>query len=325
MNLLHLQWWGARPGATILAFSLAMVAGTILLFSTPWIGAVAGFATPFVALAVWAYVAFMTNLRWSLWDGRRPFFFAAADLGFMLLFAAMLLYCVATFWDSLQFLPHVLIGLVIFSLFRVAFIEFEAWLFGMLLSVVLAVFFGPYVLFVVTEPEWFLDFITAILLTAGIGLILIGSSFSLRESARGRPLRVPQGVGKTALLTSAFAFTLAVLLSATVTLSERTEVEASEGPFTAIVDLKSDRFHFRQWPRILPGQHVRILVRNRDLLAHTFTIETLGIDLRLGPGSEGLVEFSAGVGNYPIACKVPGHTDGDGVVGITDPAQDRRR
>jgi hypothetical protein len=229
MNLLHLQWWGARPGATILAFSLAMVAGTILLFSTPWIGAVAGFATPFVALAVWAYVAFMTNLRWSLWDGRRPFFFAAADLGFMLLFAAMLLYCVATFWASLQFLPHILIGLVIFSLFRVAFIEFEAWLFGMLLSVVLAVFFGPYVLFVVTEPEWFLDFITAILLTAGIGLILIGSSFSLRESARGRPLRVPQGVGKTALLTSAFAFTLAILLSATVTLSERTEVEASEG------------------------------------------------------------------------------------------------
>jgi hypothetical protein len=325
MNLLHLQWWGARPGATILAFSLAMVAGTILLFSTPWIGAVAGFATPFVALAVWAYVAFMTNLRWSLWNGRRPFFFAAADLGFMLLFAAMLLYCIASFWTSLQFLPHVLIGLVIFSLFRLAFIEFEAWLFGLLLSLVLAVLFGPYVLFVITHPESFLDFVTAILLTAGTGLILIGSAFSLQESVKGRPLRVPQGFGKAALLTSAVAFALAVLLSAAVTLGERTEVEASEGPFTAVIDLKSDRFYLRQLPRILPGEHVRILVRNRDLLAHTFTIETLGIDLKLGPGSQGVVEFSADVGNYPIACTVPGHTDGDGAIVIRDPSQEQRR
>jgi hypothetical protein len=325
MNALHLQWWGARPGATILAFSFAMVAGTILLFSTPWIGAVAGFATPFVALAIWAYVAFMTNLRWSLWNGRRPFFFAAADLGFMLLFAAMLLYCMATFWVSLQFLPHVLIGLVIFSLFRFAFLELEAWLFGILLSVVLAVLFGPYVLFVATHPEWFLDFVTAILLTTGIALILIGSAFLLRESARGRPVHVPAGMGKKAILAFSAALAMAVLLSATVTLSKRTEVEASEGPFTAVVDLKSDSFYLRRLPRILPGQQVRLLVRNSEILAHTFTIETLGIDLRLGPGSEGIVEFSAGVGNYPIACKVPGHTDGDGAIVIRDPSQDQRR
>jgi hypothetical protein len=294
-----------------------MVAGTILLFSTPWIGAVAGFATPFVALAAWAYVAFMTNLRWSLWDGRRPFFFAAADLGFMLLFAAMLLYCVATFWVSLQFLPHILIGLVIFSLFRLAFLEFEAWLFGILLGVVLAVLFGRYVLFVITHPEWFLDFVTAILLTAGIGLILIGSGFSLRESVRGRPLRVPQGVGKAGLFASAVAFSVAVLLSAALSVVERTTVEA-EGPFSAIVDLKSDRFHFQEGALGFSARPARMLVRNRDLLAHTFTIEALGIDVQLGPGSEAIIEFSAAADSYPIVCKVPGHTDG-GILGVRAP------
>jgi hypothetical protein len=325
MVILHAAWWRVHPYSALVAISLLLIGGTIVLFSTPWIGAAAGFATPFVALAIWAYVAFMTNLRWSLWDGRRPFFFATADLGFMLVFAGMLLYCFATFWVSLQFLPHVLIGLVIFSLFRLAFLEFEAWLFGILISVVLAVLFGPYILFVVTNPEWFLDFLTAILLTAGMTLILIGSSFSLRESARGRPLRVPQGVGKAALFACAVAFSVAVLLSATLTLTKREKVQASAGPYDAVVDLKSDGFDFHRFTRILPNQQVRFLVRNRDLLAHTFTMETLGVDLQLGPGSEGIVEFSAGVGNYPLVCKVPGHTEGAGAIGITDPSQDRRR
>jgi uncharacterized cupredoxin-like copper-binding protein len=64
------------------------------------------------------------------------------------------------------------------------------------------------------------------------------------------------------------------------------------------------------------GEPLKIVVRNNDSVLHTFTIDALDIDARLGPHSETLVVIEPSAGTYGFFCQVPGHEQMAGLITI---------
>ena len=53
---------------------------------------------------------------------------------------------------------------------------------------------------------------------------------------------------------------------------------------------------------------VKVFVANRDLFWHTFTIDTLHVDLGVPVGGSRHAQFTVPAGRYVYYCRVPGHT-----------------
>ena len=63
------------------------------------------------------------------------------------------------------------------------------------------------------------------------------------------------------------------------------------------------------------GQPVRLAVKNRDLIAHRFVVEPLGVDVDFIPGTERIVELPAmDTGTYIHVCTVDGHEQMTGFI-----------
>lgn len=60
--------------------------------------------------------------------------------------------------------------------------------------------------------------------------------------------------------------------------------------------------------------NVVVTMENKDLFWHTFTIEELGVDLRVPVGAELGASFEAHPGEYQFVCAIPGHVEA-GMVG----------
>ncbi len=56
-----------------------------------------------------------------------------------------------------------------------------------------------------------------------------------------------------------------------------------------------------------PAGTITVRVANRDLFWHTFTIDALGVDLRVPVGGEQQLTFAARPGTYTYYCAIPGH------------------
>lgn len=54
---------------------------------------------------------------------------------------------------------------------------------------------------------------------------------------------------------------------------------------------------------------VTVILENKDLFWHTFTIEGLGVDLRVPVGAEFAVTFEAPPGEWEFVCAIPGHPE----------------
>ena len=60
--------------------------------------------------------------------------------------------------------------------------------------------------------------------------------------------------------------------------------------------------------RVEEGELV-VTMENKDLFWHTFTIEELGVDLRVPVGAELGASFEAAPGEYQFVCAIPGHVE----------------
>jgi plastocyanin len=58
---------------------------------------------------------------------------------------------------------------------------------------------------------------------------------------------------------------------------------------------------------VADGGQVTLRLANRDLFWHTFTIDALGVDLRVPVNGEQSVTFTAPPGTYAFYCAIPGH------------------
>ncbi len=83
-------------------------------------------------------------------------------------------------------------------------------------------------------------------------------------------------------------------------------VSANEKAGAISVEMKNSTFEPAQLT-VPAGKPAKFVVRNRDLTVHTFTIEALGIDVKVLPGSEVLIELSSPpAGTYVYACTYGG-------------------
>ena len=89
---------------------------------------------------------------------------------------------------------------------------------------------------------------------------------------------------------------------------------ASATTAPAGIHLVSKNVAFSETILVAVAGEVTVTLENKDLFWHTFTIEELGVDLRVPVGAELPVTFLASPGDYRFICAIPGHPEA-GMVG----------
>ena len=113
------------------------------------------------------------------------------------------------------------------------------------------------------------------------------------------------------------AILVLTVLSVILTPLGRETVSAEDGAGSSLVVMKNVRFEPDSFPATA-GSALRLVVENNDLIIHTFTIETLGIDVTVSPKSETLAELSPqAAGEYEYTCEVPGHEEMKGTLVVS--------
>ena len=77
----------------------------------------------------------------------------------------------------------------------------------------------------------------------------------------------------------------------------------------ATISLVAENVAFSEDLLVEPSGEITVEVANRDLFWHTFTVEDLGVDLRIPVGAERIVAFDAPPGTYQYICAIPGHPE----------------
>jgi hypothetical protein len=259
-------------------------------------------------VAVVSGFALWMNARTSMWHGRRPFFFGVADWGFLGCFAAFAAYGFANVEASPQMVAYVFAGVLFVAACRFAFMEFEAWWLGIGFVAVMLLLTGEYLLFTIPHPDWFFDFLPSLFLITSLSLILVGSVTSFFQARRVDASDDAPSWGRLASRVMAGALLMLLAVSAVVTVTSRTNVEA--GNFTTTLEWAGRGLTDESNMPVDAGTY-RLLLRNSDLVVHTFSwlrVEQVdcyvnhmgqescdtatyptGMDFAVGPGSERLV------------------------------------
>lgn len=128
---------------------------------------------------------------------------------------------------------------------------------------------------------------------------LVASVASIRSRSR------PDAGGATARIVALGAVgVLAAVFVAALTVggAERTPAQTAE------LRLEAKRAAFSSTALTTEARSITVRLANRDLFWHTFTIDALGVDLKVAVGAERQVTFAAPPGTYTYYCAVPGHT-----------------
>lgn len=75
------------------------------------------------------------------------------------------------------------------------------------------------------------------------------------------------------------------------------------------IHLVAENVAFDQAELSASAGSITVSLENRDLFWHTFTIEELGVDLRVPVSAEMTVTFDAAPGEYTFICAIPGHPE----------------
>ena len=157
-----------------------------------------------------------------------------------------------------------------------------------------------------SHPQSFSDFVPTLLRLCGFALAVAGTTAALRGRRSGIR-RTATRAERRALIAGGIVVVAVAVVSGILTAAEETTVVAANG--AVIVTLKGDEF-IPKTIRIRPGEQTRVLVRNRDSYAHTFTIDAVNVDQYIGPHSERLVTFTVpAAASKPLKlyCAVTGH------------------
>lgn len=176
-----------------------------------------------------------------------------------------------------------------------------------LLMIVSLVMNGPIIAEGLRFPRSFWDFTPSITGFAGNLIALVASVAALVARRRGDWRSVAKPSERTAALAIVGVLAVIAVLTGVLNLTGRESVsaEAKAGAFP--VQMKGTRF---EQERIegRASQPTRIVVRNSDPGAHTFTLLNQDVEVSFNPGDERVLELPAlPAGEYPYVCNVFGH------------------
>ncbi len=159
-----------------------------------------------------------------------------------------------------------------------------------------------------SSPNSFIDFAyRPVVALAGTLLLITGCSLGLVQHFRKRtstegPRIVSYGVAGLLGIVAVLC-----LYSVVLTFTDVESVSAADKQGATLVTARDFKFDTANLSAKASGE-TRFVVRNRDYIVHTFTIDGLGIDSKVGPKGEILVVLDAPeAGRYTFHCSVPGH------------------
>jgi hypothetical protein len=137
-------------------------------------------------------------------------------------------------------------------------------------------------------------------------LLLIGGITGLVQHFRHQPSN-----GNPTLVTGIkglLAVVVALLaISAVLTVLNQSTVSADDKEGAAYSKMKDDEFLTEELSASSSG---KIAIDNRDPYLHTFTIDDLDIDVKIGGGSSDVITLdNVDAGEYFFYCRVVGHED----------------
>lgn len=177
---------------------------------------------------------------------------------------------------------------------------FLAWRFGTwskAVGIFLALASGLvtfWIAFGLAEPRAFVEFTTATAWTVGLVLAVGGGIAALihRTDVRTEASRTEQLVDRSAL----GLVVLALIVSLALWMTGRSTVDAAAAEGLPEIGIANFEFDGPATATAVDGQ-VDLVVRNPDAFVHTFTVDALGVDVTLLPGSSEVVSFAAAAGD----------------------------
>ena len=165
-----------------------------------------------------------------------------------------------------------------------------------------------------SNPDSFFDFAPAVILIAGFLLAFVGGIVALVQRGRTDPRTAATGAEMGTFGIIAVALVALAIVSGILTATGGSSVSAEDRAGAIELVMKNVRFEPDRL-EIPSAEAVRLVIKNDDLLVHTFTVDELGIDTAMGPGSEILIDLPRIVSGALIyTCEVPGHEDMKGTL-----------
>ncbi|HEX9683985.1 MAG TPA: cupredoxin domain-containing protein [Acidimicrobiales bacterium] len=160
--------------------------------------------------------------------------------------------------------------------------------------------------FGLAEPASVFDFVPGVLVLPGALLGLGAGIAAVRAQRRGDTVVAVEGGERRAIVIALAAVATLAGVSTVLTVTGRESVP--DGVDVA-AEIRLSDFEFPS-DEIDVARGAAVLVRNNDPFAHTFTVDDLGIDVAIGPGSEKVIVIPAQAGSYILYC-TPHTSDAD--------------
>ncbi|MEX0781911.1 MAG: cupredoxin domain-containing protein [Dehalococcoidia bacterium] len=159
-----------------------------------------------------------------------------------------------------------------------------------------------------SSPDSFLDFAyRPVFWLAGTILVLTGSIGGLVQHFRGYTGASGPGVVTKAAIGLLGVVAGLSLYSAILTVAGIDHVSRADKEGATMLTASVWRFD-REVLAAASGGTTKIVVKNNDLNLHTFTVDSLDIDVKVGPRGERLVLLdSPRAGAYEFRCRITGH------------------
>jgi plastocyanin len=154
---------------------------------------------------------------------------------------------------------------------------------------------APFLGDALTHPETLTDFLPLVVFTVAT---LVGSVAAIPAFRRGRGPDLPS---RSATAVAAAATVLLVLATG-VSVVAAAGVDSAQAQ-AGDLRLTAKDFQFDQTSMTVTDGTVAVAVTNDDTTRHTFTIDALGVDLNVPPGTTQRVTFGADAGTYRFYCR----------------------
>ena len=249
----------------------------------------------------------------------KPYYSRAALVGIaMYLFiAAVILVAILIFEPSSAAFP-IIIAVVASIVGALIYFLKQPW--GSVFAVLggaFGVLFGlDGVALALSSPQSFFDFaFTLFVLPGGILILVAGITGLVQHFKHSTSATGPAGV--TLAIKGGLGVIVALaIISAVLTVASIGGLSAAEKEGAETITAEEAKFDKDALTASASGT-TKIVFKNDDPYLHTFTIDDLDVDLKVGPGSEKLAELnSPKAGTYEFYCRVAGHENMKGILTV---------
>ena len=167
----------------------------------------------------------------------------------------------------------------------------------------------------------FWDFAAALTTTVAVLAASIGGVVAFVQRRRGTVRQTATTAERRSLVGATAAVVVLLLLSGVLHVTSLESVSADAKAGAIVVVMKDTRFDPDELT-VQAGQPATLVVKNDDLVVHTFVVEALGINEVIIGGSEKLIAIAASSpGRFAYVCEIFGHDDMRGTLVVAAAAE----